>query len=82
MHAVTGITGKVGGELARDAGVHSAAAGVRHRTRLSRGSGGDRQRRRGAERARPGRVLCLSTVGADAVQDNLLSQRAMMVAAQ
>lgn len=28
--------------------------------------------------ARPGRVLCLSTVGADAVEDNLLSQRTML----
>jgi uncharacterized protein YbjT (DUF2867 family) len=31
--------------------------------------------------ARPGRVLCLSTIGADAVHDNLLSQRTMMEAA-
>ena len=31
--------------------------------------------------ARPARVVCLSTVGADAVQDNLLSQRTMMEAA-
>ncbi|MFC5066617.1 NmrA family NAD(P)-binding protein [Flaviflagellibacter deserti] len=28
--------------------------------------------------AKPGRVLCLSTVGADAVEDNLLSQRTLM----
>lgn len=28
--------------------------------------------------ARPERVVCLSTIGADAVQDNLLSQRAML----
>ena len=28
--------------------------------------------------AKPGKVLCLSTVGADAVHDNLLSQRTMM----
>jgi uncharacterized protein YbjT (DUF2867 family) len=28
--------------------------------------------------ARPGRVLCLSTIGADAEQDNLLTQRTMM----
>src|SRR5262249_46686649 len=28
--------------------------------------------------ARPAKVLCLSTIGADAVQDNLLSQRTMM----
>src|SRR6185295_10116259 len=28
--------------------------------------------------ARPGRVVCLSTIGADAVHDNLLSQRTMM----
>ncbi|TPL90437.1 NAD(P)H-binding protein [Mesorhizobium sp. B2-3-12] len=31
--------------------------------------------------AKPRRVVCLSTVGADAVQDNLLSQRTMMEAA-
>jgi NAD(P)H dehydrogenase (quinone) len=31
--------------------------------------------------AKPGRVLCLSTIGADAKQDNLLSQRGMMEAA-
>lgn len=31
--------------------------------------------------AKPGRVLCLSTVGADATRDNLLSQRTMMEAA-
>jgi uncharacterized protein YbjT (DUF2867 family) len=31
--------------------------------------------------ARPARVVCLSTVGADAVQDSLLSQRTMMEAA-
>ncbi|TCR61083.1 NAD(P)H-binding protein [Bosea sp. BK604] len=31
--------------------------------------------------ARPAKVLCLSTIGADAVQDNLLSQRALMEAA-
>jgi NAD(P)H dehydrogenase (quinone) len=31
--------------------------------------------------SRPARVVCLSTVGADAVQDNLLSQRTMMEAA-
>jgi uncharacterized protein YbjT (DUF2867 family) len=30
------------------------------------------------EAARPQRVLCLSTIGADAVQDNLLSQRTLM----
>jgi NAD(P)H dehydrogenase (quinone) len=28
--------------------------------------------------AKPGRVLCLSTIGADAIHDNLLSQRTMM----
>ncbi|MFD1987969.1 NAD(P)H-binding protein [Mesorhizobium newzealandense] len=33
------------------------------------------------ETARPARVVCLSTIGADAVQDNLLSQRTMMEAA-
>ena len=33
------------------------------------------------EAARPAKVVCLSTVGADAVQDNLLSQRRMMEAA-
>ena len=33
------------------------------------------------EAARPAKVVCLSTVGADAVQDNLLSQRTMMEAA-
>ena len=31
--------------------------------------------------ARPTKVLCLSTIGADAVHDNLLSQRTMMEAA-
>lgn len=31
--------------------------------------------------ARPAKVLCLSTIGADAVQDNLLSQRTLMEAA-
>jgi uncharacterized protein YbjT (DUF2867 family) len=31
--------------------------------------------------AKPAKVLCLSTVGADAVHDNLLSQRTMMEAA-
>ena len=31
--------------------------------------------------ARPGRVLCLSTIGADAPHDNLLSQRTLMEAA-
>lgn len=31
--------------------------------------------------AQPAKVLCLSTIGADAVPDNLLSQRAMMEAA-
>jgi NAD(P)H dehydrogenase (quinone) len=31
--------------------------------------------------ARPARVLCLSTIGADAAHDNLLSQRTMMEAA-
>jgi uncharacterized protein YbjT (DUF2867 family) len=31
--------------------------------------------------AKPARVLCLSTIGADAVHDNLLSQRTMMEAA-
>jgi NAD(P)H dehydrogenase (quinone) len=30
------------------------------------------------EVARPGRVLCLSTIGADAEEDNLLTQRTMM----
>ena len=29
-------------------------------------------------RARPGRVVCLSTIGADAEQDNLLTQRTLM----
>jgi uncharacterized protein YbjT (DUF2867 family) len=31
--------------------------------------------------ARPAKILCLSTIGADAAQDNLLSQRTMMEAA-
>lgn len=31
--------------------------------------------------AKPAKIVCLSTVGADAVQDNLLSQRTMMEAA-
>ncbi|MBZ9758150.1 NAD(P)H-binding protein [Mesorhizobium sp. ESP6-5] len=30
------------------------------------------------ERARPGRIVCLSTIGADAEQDNLLTQRTLM----
>ena len=30
------------------------------------------------ETARPGKVLCLSTIGADALHDNLLSQRTLM----
>ena len=28
--------------------------------------------------AKPGKVLCLSTIGADAVHDNLLTQRTLM----
>jgi NAD(P)H dehydrogenase (quinone) len=34
--------------------------------------------REALERARPTRVLCLSTIGADAEQDNLLTQRSLM----
>lgn len=125
MYAITGITGKVGGTLAKallDAGqpvravVRDAAKGA---TWAARGcdvaladmadaaaltaaftgaeavfilppnefdpAPGYPEARRGAATireallaARPGRVLCLSTIGADAAQDNLLSQRTLL----
>jgi NAD(P)H dehydrogenase (quinone) len=128
MYAITGITGKVGGELARNL----LAAGQRVRAIVRNASKGEEWAALGCEvalanmedglalagafagatatfilpppefdpepgypearavidgvvealtKARPARVLCLSTIGADAVHDNLLSQRTMMEAA-
>ena len=125
MYAITGITGKVGGELARNL----LAAGQRVRAIVRNASKGEEWAPLGCEvalaniedglalsdafagatatfilpppefdpepgypearavidgvvealtKARPARVLCLSTISADAVHDNLLSQRTMM----
>ena len=128
MYAITGITGKVGGELARNL----LAAGQRVRAIVRNASKGEEWATRGCEvalakmedglaladaftgatatfilpppefdrepgypearavidgvvealtKAKPARVLRLSTIGADAVHDNLHSQRTMMEAA-
>jgi NAD(P)H dehydrogenase (quinone) len=128
MYAITGITGKVGGELARNL----LAAGQRVRAVVRNASKSEEWAALGCEvalanmedglaladafagatatfilpppefdpepgypearaaidgvvealtKARPARVLCLSTIGADAVHDNLLSQRTMLEAA-
>jgi NAD(P)H dehydrogenase (quinone) len=128
MIAITGITGKVGGELAR----HLLAAGERVRAVVRDPNKGQTWASLGCDvaladmedrnalgaafsratavfvlpppvfdpepgypevhaviesvtaalrRARPEHVLCLSTIGADARQDNLLSQRGLMEAA-
>jgi NAD(P)H dehydrogenase (quinone) len=125
MYAIAGITGKVGGELARNL----LAAGQRVRAIVRNASKGEEWATRGCEvalakmedglaladaftgatatfilappefdpepgypearavidgvvealtKAKPARVLCLSTIGADAVHDNLLSQHTMM----
>jgi NAD(P)H dehydrogenase (quinone) len=127
MYAITGVTGKVGGELARNL----LAAGQRVRAIVRNASKDEEWAALGCEvalanmedslaladafagatatfilpppefdpepgypearavidgvvealtKARPARVLYLSTVGADAVHDNLLSQRTMMEA--
>ena len=128
MYAITGITGKVGGELARtllaaghpvraivrDAkkGEEWAALGCEVGLAAMEDAAALTKAFRGAtavfilpppvfdpapgypeaqavidsvvaalKEARPGRVVCLSTIGADAVHDNLLSQRTMMEAA-
>ena len=125
MYAITGITGKVGGELAktllaqgrpvravvRDAkkgeawaklGCEIARAEMEDAAALAKAFTGataafilppsdfdpepgyPEARRvidsvvRALKAAAPSRVLCLSTIGADAAQDNLLSQRTMM----
>lgn len=125
MYAITGITGKVGGELAktllargrpvravvRDAkkgeawaklGCEIALAEMEDASALAKAFTGataafilppsdfdpepgyPEARRvidsvaRALKAAAPSRVLCLSTIGADAAQDNLLSQRTMM----
>jgi len=125
MYAITGITGKVGGELARtllaaghpvraivrDAkkGEEWAALGCEVGLAAMEDAAALTKAFRGAtavfilpppvfdpapgypeaqavidsvvaalKEARPGRVVCLSTIGADAVHDNLLSQRTMM----
>jgi uncharacterized protein YbjT (DUF2867 family) len=128
MYAITGITGKVGGELARTL----LAAGEKVRAVVRDAKKGQPWAELGCEitlaemedasalakaftgasavfilppsvfdpapgypearavidsvvaalkRAKPGRVLCLSAIGADAQQDNLLSQRTLMEAA-
>jgi NAD(P)H dehydrogenase (quinone) len=125
MYAITGITGKVGGELARTL----LAAGHPVRAIVRDAKKGEEWAARGCEvalaamedaaavtkafrgatavfilpppvfdpapgypeaqavidsvvaalkEARPGRVVCLSTIGADALHDNLLSQRTML----
>ena len=128
MYAITGITGKVGGELARSllAAGQPVRAVLRDKTKagawaalgcdiaiaemtdavaLAKAFGGasavfilppsefdpepgypEAQLVIDAvvaalTAARPAKVLCLSTIGADAAQDNLLSQRTMMEAA-
>jgi NAD(P)H dehydrogenase (quinone) len=128
MYAITGITGKVGGELARtllatgqpvraivrDArkakewaalGCEIALADMENATALRNAfigatgvfilpppefdpEPGYPEARavidsvvEALAAAKPGKVLCLSTIGADAVRDNLLTQRTMMEAA-
>jgi NAD(P)H dehydrogenase (quinone) len=128
MYAITGVTGKVGGELARtlleaglsvravlrDArkgeewaaqGCEVALASMEDATALARAFAGARavfilpppvfdpepgypeaqmvidSVVAALTTAKPARVLLLSTIGADAKQDNLLSQRTMMEAA-
>ena len=128
MYAITGITGKVGGELARtllaagepvraivrDArkGQEWAALGCELALAEMQDASALADAFRGATAvfilppsefdpepgypeaqavidsvvaaltaAKPAKALCLSTIGADAVQDNLLSQRTMMEAA-
>jgi len=125
MYAITGITGKVGGALARalleaglpvraiarDAakaanwaalGCEIAIAAMEDADALANGFTGaeavfvlpppvfdpepgypEARRviaavREAVERTRPGRVVCLSTIGADAAEDNLLTQRTLM----
>src|SRR5438309_1961828 len=128
MYAITGITGKVGGELARTL----LAAGQPLRAIVRDAKKGEKWAALGCEfavaemedasaltaaftgatavfilppsefdpepgypearavidsvvkaltAAKPKKVLCLSTIGADAVRDNLLSQRTMLEAA-
>jgi NAD(P)H dehydrogenase (quinone) len=125
MYAITGITGKVGGELARNL----LAAGRRVRAIVRNASKGEEWAALGCElavagmgdaaaltaafsgaeavfilppsefdpepgfpeakrviaavtaalaEARPGKVVCLSTIGADAPHENLLTQRTLM----
>ena len=125
MYAITGITGKVGGELARNL----LAAGQRVRAIVRNASKGEEWAALGCEvaladmedglaladafagatatfilppsefdpepgfpearhviaavtaalvEARPGKVVCLSTIGADAPHENLLTQRTLM----
>jgi len=128
MYAITGITGRVGGALARNLlaerlpvravlrdaakggawaalGCEVALAGMENAAALSAAFAGAEavfilpppefdpepgypEARRVIDAivaaltaARPGRVLCLSTVGADAPHDNLLSQRTLLEAA-
>ncbi|MGO1074026.1 NmrA family NAD(P)-binding protein [Inquilinus sp. CA228] len=128
MHAITGITGQVGGALARqllavgekvravlrDArkgedwaaqGCEVAVAEMEDAAALAKAFAGATavfilpppefdpepgypEARRVIEAvadalrtARPGRVLALSTIGADAIEDNLLSQRTLLEAA-
>jgi uncharacterized protein YbjT (DUF2867 family) len=125
MYAITGITGKVGGALARD--LLADGSSVRAVLRDEAKAGKWRKRRcevafanmddaaaltlafQGAEgvfilppsefdpepgfpeakrvidaitaaltQARPGKVVCLSTIGADALQENLLTQRTLL----
>ena len=125
MYAITGITGKVGGELARALlargervravlrdgnkandwdrlGCEIALADLTNPPALTRAFSGatgvfilpppvfdpepgypEARRVIGAvraalESARPNRVVCLSTIGADAEEDNLLTQRTLM----
>ncbi|MBR1194187.1 NAD(P)H-binding protein [Bradyrhizobium sp. AUGA SZCCT0240] len=125
MYAITGITGKVGGELARtllaqgqpvravvrdeskgdawaELGCQVAIAEMESAAALTRAFTGataafilppsefdpepgypEAQRVisnvvSALKSAEPGRVVCLSTIGADAIKDNLLSQRTMM----
>ena len=125
MYAITGITGKVGGEMARTLlaagqkiravvrderkgevwaalGCEIAVAEMEDAAALTRAFAGasgvfilppsefdpapgypEAQAVIGSvvtalQAARPGKVLCLSTIGGDAVHDNLLSQRTMM----
>jgi uncharacterized protein YbjT (DUF2867 family) len=121
MYAITGITGKVGGELGRrlltagepvravvrdpakgdawaERGCEVSHAEIEDGTRLAAafagaeavfvlpppGPGYPEARRvidavvSGLAAARPNRVLCLSTIGADAPRDNLLTRRTLL----